>query len=212
MPTGLDKQETWLTITQAAQRLGVHVTTLRRWADDGDIPVMLTAGGHRRFSASEIEIFRRDHSRLKVMYGFEELWADAALSRTRIEVVKQGERHWLSSFTGGERERKRQMGRQMMGLLLEYVSLSEGGEEILKQARAIGHAHAVDTLAMGLPSQDALRAAMFFRDLVVETAIDLPDTTNIRPEANVRILRRVNEILNAFQLAIAETYDQAVKA
>jgi excisionase family DNA binding protein len=211
MAMGTDQDEIWLTITEAARRLGVHVTTLRRWADDGEISVMFTAGGHRRFSASEVETFKRDQSRLKVMFGLEEIWAEAALSRTRLEVAKQGERVWLTSFTGGERERKRQMGRRMMGLLRQYVSLRGGGDEILEQVRAIGREHAEDALAIGLPSLDALRATMFFRDMALETALDLPDETNVRPEANLHILRRVNEILNAFQLAIAETYDQAVK-
>ena len=211
MTTEFDKTETWLTITEAAQRLGVHATTLRRWADDGDIPVMFTPGGHRRFSGIEVESFMRDQSRLKVMYGLEELWAEAALSRTRAEVVSHGDMHWLSSFNDDERERKRQLGRRMMGLLLQFLSLREGGEEIIEEVRAIGREHAENALALGIPSRDALRAALFFRDTVIETAMDLPETTNIRPEANTQLLRRVNEILNAFQLAIAETYDQALK-
>ena len=211
MTTEFDKTETWLTIKEAAQRLGVHATTLRRWADDGDIPVMFTPGGHRRFSGIEVESFMRDQSRLKVMYGLEELWAEAALSRTRAEVVSHGDMHWLSSFTDDERERKRQLGRRMMGLLLQFVSLREGGEEIIEEVRAIGREHAENALALGIPSRDALRAALFFRDTVIETAMDLPETTNIRPEANTQLLRRVNEILNAFQLAIAESYDQALK-
>jgi excisionase family DNA binding protein len=211
MKTGLDINEIWLTIAEAAQRLGVHITTLRRWADDGDIAVMLTPGGHRRFSSSVVESFRRDRSRLKVMYGLEELWADAALSRTRAEVLNQGEMLWFSSLNDVERERKRRMGRRLMGLLFQYVSLSEGGEELLEEACAIGREHAQDAITLGLPSRDALRAAMFFRDLITETAIDLPETTNIRREANSQLLRRVNEMLNAFQLAIAETYDQVVR-
>ena len=195
MTTEFDKTETWLTIKEAAQRLGVHATTLRRWADDGDIPVMFTPGGHRRFSGIEVESFMRDQSRLKVMYGLEELWAEAALSRTRAEVVSHGDMHWLSSFTDDERERKRQLGRRMMGLLLQFVSLREGGEEIIEEVRAIGREHAENALALGIPSRDALRAALFFRDTVIETAMDLPETTNIRPEANTQLLRRVNEIL-----------------
>ena len=39
----------WLTLSEAAEQLGVHPTTLRRWADNGDIPVSVTPGGHRRF-------------------------------------------------------------------------------------------------------------------------------------------------------------------
>ncbi|OGO19851.1 MAG: hypothetical protein A2Z14_17825 [Chloroflexi bacterium RBG_16_48_8] len=206
-----DQKETWLTIRDAAQRLGVHPTTLRRWADEGQIPVMFTPGGHRRFSASGVEHLTEERSRLRVVYGLEEIWAEEALSRARSEVVTQRETHWLASFDEGGREEKRLLGRRMMGLLLQYVSLNRGGEEIIEEARKIGREHAKNTLKLGMPSRDALQAAMFFRDTVMEAAIDLPETANIRADANTRLVRRVNELLNAFQLAIAETYDQTAR-
>lgn len=39
----------WLTLKDASDVLGIHYTTLRTWADNGDIPVFRTPGGHRRF-------------------------------------------------------------------------------------------------------------------------------------------------------------------
>ena len=47
-----------LSLTEAASLLGVHPATLRRWADQGDILVMVTPGGHRRFPRSEIDRLR----------------------------------------------------------------------------------------------------------------------------------------------------------
>ncbi len=208
MTIELDQKEAWLTISDAAHRLGVHPTTLRRWADEGQITVMFTPGGHRRFSASSVEQLKVERSRLRVVYGLEEIWAEEALSRTRAEVISHREKRWLASFDEAEREEKRVLGRRMMGLLLQYVSLNKGGEEIIEEARRIGHEHARNALKLGMPSRDALQAAIFFRDTVLEAAIDLPETANVRPEANARLLRRVNELLNAFQLAIAESYDQ----
>ena len=43
-----------LSLGQAAQALGISTTTARRWADDGRLGATRTAGGHRRFAASEI--------------------------------------------------------------------------------------------------------------------------------------------------------------
>ena len=70
----------WLPLKQAADRLGVHSTTLRRWADNGDIPVMLTPGGHRRFTVADIERFAEEHRRLKMVAGLEQIWAEARLT------------------------------------------------------------------------------------------------------------------------------------
>lgn len=45
-----------LTTAETARRLGVHEVTVRRWADNGDIPVAYrTPGGRRRFHASDVE-------------------------------------------------------------------------------------------------------------------------------------------------------------
>ena len=44
----------WLTMAQAAERLGVSPPTLRRWAAQGRINARRTLGGHRRIPASEL--------------------------------------------------------------------------------------------------------------------------------------------------------------
>ncbi|MEA2221630.1 MAG: hypothetical protein QOH83_6 [Solirubrobacteraceae bacterium] len=43
-----------LSLGQAAHVLGISTTTARRWADDGRLGATRTAGGHRRFSSSEV--------------------------------------------------------------------------------------------------------------------------------------------------------------
>ena len=53
MPT-----DRFLTITKAAEALGVHKDTLRDWAEAGQFPCVRTVGGHRRFKQSEIDAFR----------------------------------------------------------------------------------------------------------------------------------------------------------
>lgn len=44
----------WLTMAQAADRLGISPPTLRRWTDQGRINARRTLGGHRRIPASEL--------------------------------------------------------------------------------------------------------------------------------------------------------------
>ena len=205
------QDEVWLTIGQAAERLGVHPTTLRRWADDGDIPIMITPGGHRRFSVSELDRFQDERHRLRVVAGLERIWADHALTRARAEVISHQEEELLSPFDEQEREHKRRLGRRMMGLLLQYVSIGEGGEGILEEASAIGKEHAENALALGLPVSDALRVSMFFRDAVLEAALDLPEKAHVHTGANLNLVRRINTLLNVVQLAITERYDQEME-
>src|SRR5450756_1868202 len=45
---------TWIGLGEASRLLGIAPGTLRRWADEGRIPVFTTPGGHRRFARSTL--------------------------------------------------------------------------------------------------------------------------------------------------------------
>lgn len=203
------KDETWLSLSEAARVLDVHPTTLRRWANNGDIPALVTPGGHRRFAMSDLTKFARRRSALRNISGIAGLWATKALAHTRQEVVGQGEDHWLTHFSDEARSENRLLGQRLMGLTLQFLS-SEASEDtsraILEEARRIGHLYALNAISQGLPLRTTLEASMFFRDSLIETALELPESANIRPEANVRLMRRVNALLNEVHLAVAEVY------
>ena len=204
--TQLPETDKWLPLSAAAKELGVHITTLRRWADSGDIPVMLTPGGHRRFAASDIAKFSQQRSNLSP-HNIETTWADQALTQTRQEIVVQRDQQsWITTIDDATRTQYRVLGKQLLGLTMQYLS-DENGGEILKEAANIGHQYGEIGLQANIPLTGALEASMFFRDMLMETALQLPENTRIKPDANIRLLRRVNTLLNSVQLAIAEVYD-----
>ncbi|HSK15709.1 MAG TPA: response regulator [Gaiellaceae bacterium] len=47
----------WLTLGQAAAYLGAAQSTVRKWADDGQLPAFYTPGGHRRFRRTDLDRF-----------------------------------------------------------------------------------------------------------------------------------------------------------
>ena len=51
-----------LTTSQAAQLLRVSPSTLKRWAEAGNVPSERTSGGHRRFQRRDLEDFTAAHS------------------------------------------------------------------------------------------------------------------------------------------------------
>ncbi|MGZ6695640.1 MAG: excisionase family DNA-binding protein [Solirubrobacteraceae bacterium] len=46
-----------LTASQAARRLGVSISTIRRWSDAGHLEGYRTPGGQRRFSEQQLDAF-----------------------------------------------------------------------------------------------------------------------------------------------------------
>lgn len=202
----MSDRKQWLSLSAAARRLNIHPTTLRRWADNGDIAIMLTPGGHRRFALSDIDQFAHGRHGVRRASGIEQAWADRALTVTRQEILAHQNAQWMVASDEATREHNRVLGRQLMALTLQFISNGED-EQLLAEAQNIGREYGRTAIRTGLPLTTALQASMFFRDTMIETALQLPENVNIRPEANIRLLRRINTLLNAVHLAVAEVYD-----
>lgn len=196
----------WLTLTEAAEALRVHPTTLRRWADSGQVPVFLTPGGHRRFAASDVRHIAARRHAVRRVGPVERIWADQALSMARKQLAAQEGERWLMQHDGGARDRNRLMGQQLMGLILEYLTSEDDDGPQLAQARKTGAHYGQLSRDMGLPLVDALRAAMFFRDTLTTSAIQLPDNVRIPTGSQVRLVTRINRIVNEVQLGVADAY------
>lgn len=208
MSDRLTDNEQWLSLTQAADRLGIHNTTLRRWADNGEFPFMRTPGGHRRFALSDIERFINENRQQPTNTALELVWVERAMTQTRREIgEKKEDKPWLAVQSENSRQRHRVLGRRLMGLTLQYISDVDGNGSLLEEARLVGLEYGRLARADNLPLTDAIQAAMFFRDMLVETALQLPDGVNVRPEANLRLMQRINKLLNTVQLAIASMYE-----
>ncbi len=208
MARPIPDSEPFLTLKEAAERLGVHPATLRRWADQGDVQVRLTPGGHRRFPLSEIERLGRPKAESSGVGSAPESMATRAITVTRTGIHAQHDERWMTGMDEKEREEKRLLGRRLVGLMMQYLSREDGdGDELLSEAQAIGRLYARTSIQKGLELAEALRATMFFRDQIVESAVLLPESPRGRPDASTRVYRRINTFLNSVQLAIADVYD-----
>jgi excisionase family DNA binding protein len=53
----LMERNRFLNVGQAASYLGVSPASLRKWSDDGRVPVYRTPGGQRRYSIVDLDAF-----------------------------------------------------------------------------------------------------------------------------------------------------------
>ena len=200
-------EEPLLTLKQAAERLSVHPATLRRWANQGDILVVVTPGGHRRFPRSEVDRLARRQGGTLGDSALQITLEQQALSHTRAEIAEHQDASWMTKLDEQTRQEQRELGRRVMGLMMQYVSVTDNGEDLLREAQAIGQTYAEMTHQTGLSLSQTLQAMMFFRENVVESVLLLPNTVHTRPETNQRLLRRINTFLNAILLGVTETYE-----
>ncbi len=207
-PLERSPEKTWLTLSQAAAQLGVHPATLRRWSDHGEIRVLVTPGGHRRFEQTDLDAFRERHDLPADQDQITDAWVGQALTRVRHELARhQDERPWVA-ISGEHKAAYREHGQRLMSVAMHYIADSASSEQLLQEARAIGAAQGRLAIDDGQSLTEAMATAMFFKDALLEVAFRLPEHTRLNPEANTRLLRRINTLLNVVELGIASAYEK----
>ena len=96
-----------LTSADAAEFLNVGVSTIKRWADDGIVPCIRTAGGHRRFERSVLMQHAARALATNLSQSETARWIDALLSggsAHQIAGALHGARHRLGSWWRVSRE------------------------------------------------------------------------------------------------------------
>ncbi len=201
--------DTWLSLTATARRLGIHPTTLRRWANEGEIACMLTPGGHRRFLESDLQRFEERARREAEDRPSTQLvrWGEHAIDRTRQDLVHHPHEGWLAPLNDEARAQHRVLGQRLMALLLQFVSRETPGPEIEEEVRSTGHAYGEQARRHGLRLAQALSATMFFRESLSEAALAPPGALARHTEHNAQLLRRLNRFINLTQLAVVDAYD-----
>ena len=197
-------QNQLLSLAKAAKLLGVHPTTLRRWADQGDILVMTTPGGHRRFPQSEIERIRgtEGDTSAKEMNA---LLVERALDFSRSRLSTHENEQWLIKIDIGDRPDLRAMGGNVLDLLRQYLDTEGDTDKYRDEIEATGRAYGHLTSRNGLTLADLLEATSFFRDSTLESAIvdSRMNDENIR-----RTFRSINSFFNCLLVAASASFSK----
>ncbi|HRE29869.1 MAG TPA: helix-turn-helix domain-containing protein [Anaerolineales bacterium] len=200
----------WLTLSAAAALLGVHASTLRLWADQGEIASTRTAGGHRRFRRSEIDAFaaaRRDVRPAGANSG--QIVAEAALGRARMQMAEGRLRDepWYKDLDEARRALFRDAGRQLLVVLVRF--LSEEDPEALTQAAELGRVYNRLGLEARLSLADRVRVFLFFNAFLYQSVIDQYRSAGQRGAGQWAALHgRTLEFTNAVLLALVADAEQ----
>jgi excisionase family DNA binding protein len=202
------EENEWLSLGEAASILGVHPSTVRHWADSGDLPSQRTPGGHRRFR-------RRDLQQWATLRGRDaapreaQLMMQSALGRARLEI-SDGQlkgQVWYDELDDNARQAHRRMGRRLLELLTGYLARPEDDEDVLAQVRELGTEYAQVSQEQGLSLADSVRAFLFFRDLLIQSVIQLAEMLSLRTPLDWGDrLQQVNMITDELLLSLIEEY------
>lgn len=132
-----------LALGPASRLLGVDPDTLRRWADEGRVPVATTPGGHRRFERRDLEriaLSRRAGSTRRPLTTLGATPDRLTRAYARSYATTPGQAAFGGRADLPDREGFRADGRRLVAALVGY--LDAGGAA----ARARAEAQAVDVV------------------------------------------------------------------
>lgn len=193
----------WLELGAAAQLLGIHFTTLRRWADEGQVPCYRTPGGQRRFKESELLTFLNS-----LRTGDAVLPALAALGTTQpVPHVGVAGEPWAGKFDASQRSALRSEGRQMMAVLMQYATRGNGGEVFLEEGRRMAGDYGQVCRLAGLSLVETAQAFVRVRRSIMDSVYEAGALAGTPDAETWRLYDRMNHFLDSMLLATLEAYD-----
>lgn len=131
-------------------------------------------------------------------------------ARNRLPQARSGAA-WYEKFDEKTRARKRQEGRQLFALALQYVTKPEEREHILTRARELGYRYGKDSVQYGVSLVDTLKAIMFFRQALLDTLEAGGDMQNGQTPASVRVTHGVEEFTMEVLYATVDGYERTLR-
>jgi excisionase family DNA binding protein len=192
----------WLSLTEAAKRLNIHPATLREWADRGRIRTFRTPGGHRRFSGEDVAAVAAEAAPELALF----MSALVGQARLATSAGKLASEAWYSRFDDAAKERQRELGHDLMRVLVAYLGDTEkdwGGD-----VQELGDRYAKLAHDVGLSLGDAMRAFHLFDGLVHSSAKQL---SAVQVGGLADFERHVGWFLNEVRVAMVESYSEGVK-
>jgi excisionase family DNA binding protein len=199
----------WLSLAEASRLLGVHFTTLRRWADAGSAPHFRTPGGHRRFRKADLEQWMGRTESTGLVPAHDVL-VRSAVGFARHEMSQQqiSREPWHAAFVEEERRAMGETGRALFGLAIRYVMRTRGRERVLQEGQRIGQYYGQQCAQRGVPLADTARAFIFFRRVLLDAVGQGQGNTGELDAEDVRIQRSLYRYLDEVMCACLESYER----
>jgi len=199
----------WLSIEAACRILGVDQSTLRRWSDQGKIPVFRTPGGHRRYNEEDLRAFLRGESRPRRRMSRQVL-TDLSFSGYEAGYLHQARtRPWYSAYNTAQVDELRTLGRRLVKLAVRTIAGRGDRDQLLDEGRRIGRRYGSISAEAGLTAPDAVEAFLFFRTPVIQAVTRFIEEEDVPPNRALRIFAEMTQFLDQVLIATVAAHADA---
>jgi excisionase family DNA binding protein len=192
----------WVNLARACAVLGVNESTVRRWADAGQIRCFRTPGGHRRFAESDLQAM------IDGRQTPEHELKDAAVSRIQRQLhATKHEAGWYHDLEADERDLLRPLGRRLVEIVDDYIARRGRRPDLEVEVGAIGEEYGRQLRNRNMPLRQAMQAFTFFRRSLDETAKQLAERKRMTSDDAARAREEIAALADRVLLGVTTAYD-----
>jgi excisionase family DNA binding protein len=201
----VDKQQEWLSLSDAACVLGVHPSTVRLWSDKGVLPVHRTSGKHRRYRRTEVELWMKTAREKQAVEPASAMQVAIGQLRMQIAEGHLEAEPWYQKLDVAARTQYRLSGMTLVRGLMSYLASEEANG--VSEAYALGYDYASRARRYGLSSLDATRAFLFFRGALLESLVSAYEQARVPSGvAWGKMMHKLHTFTDQILLTLLETY------
>ncbi len=202
-------QETLLSIGDASQSLGVSEATLRQWTDEGKIKAFVTPGGHRRYSRAELKKFIGAHSR---MLGVKDLVVEIEETKPlHREIARDSDAttsSWYDRLSRESRLHLSEIGRDLLNIIVKYITEPSRREANLKVARNIGSDYGETLARLELTLTEAVGAYVTHRDPITQATTQIMNKKEAFTGRVVEAIPLIAKVMDEVLVSLVAAHQQ----
>ncbi len=189
--------------------MGVSESTVRRWADSGEVRSYRTSGGHRRVREEDLRQLVAAQARGAAPSRDTDRISDIALLRVKRQLNRRGQAHalHLEGFSDDARDRLRLMGRQLIDLFARFIASNAKGERFTEDARTVGHEYGRMLVEQGVRLSVAVATFNRLRHSLEETASQIATESSLSAEEAVEAIEQTLGLADTVLEGMAEIYE-----
>lgn len=201
----------WLNLGEASAMLGVSESTIRRWADSGEIRSFRTSGGHRRILEEDLHRIIGSLGPVSPAQDQEHI-SNIAIGRVkrRLSRGRGGHAALFDQFSPEVRDRLRLMGRQMVDLFAKVIVGGSRKERFVEDARAMGREYGRMLVGSGIGLRAAVATFNSLRRSMEETASQIAGESGLSTEEAVEAIEHVLDLADIVLEGMAEVYETSL--
>ena len=198
----------WLTLGEAALVLGVDATTLRGWADAGEVRFFRTPGRHRRFDREDLDrLLRSTDPRPARPPGHRPGDKRAGSAREWLAA-----RAWFAAIPESSRARVRGYCAELMQVVGAYLAGRRARPSHFTAARRAGAALGREIAAWGLTPGQSAEVFVYFKRHVTNAVASMRAGEVVRVQCLRDADAFLGDVLQAMMDAYGASRDDAQRA